>query len=240
MNYNSHHPVHVKRSVVKSLYNRADRIVTEQNNLRMEHKHLREVLRNNGYPDSFVADSVRGNSHECASLEETRTDCRTIVIPYTKGFSEDVRRICKEYNIRVAFRSGSTLRTRLSKVKDKLPIKKNSKVIYHVPCSCGKVYIGETVRRLETRIYEHMEACKRGETSKSALAEHAWAEGHPILWEEISVKDRAKNQIELKVKEGLHIQLHPEGGSINRDMGLDMPGCWRSTLKAVGHAPHHS
>ena len=28
-----------------------------------------------------------------------------------------------------------------------------------VPCSCGKVYIGETKRRLETRIKEHMQGC---------------------------------------------------------------------------------
>ena len=31
-------------------------------------------------------------------------------------------------------------------------------ILYHILCSCGKVYIGEAVRRLEMRIKEHMGA----------------------------------------------------------------------------------
>ena len=31
-------------------------------------------------------------------------------------------------------------------------------VIYHIPCSCGQVYIGETKQRLETRLKEHRDA----------------------------------------------------------------------------------
>ena len=56
------------------------------------------------------------------------------------------------------FRSGVSLRFKLSKVKDKLPSDQNSNVAYRVPCSCGKFYIGGTVRRLEIRLKEHKEA----------------------------------------------------------------------------------
>ena len=38
-----------------------------------------------------------------------------------------------------------------TKVKDSLPARKQANVVYEVPCTCGKVYIGETKRRLETR-----------------------------------------------------------------------------------------
>ena len=62
-----------------------------------------------------------------------------------------------------------------------------------VPCTCGKdlttsaryrIYanIGETKRHLETWLKEHKEACIRGQSYKSAIAEHIWTEDHPINW----------------------------------------------------------
>ena len=62
-----------------------------------------------------------------------------------------------------------------------LPTSMQSNVVYQIPCSCGRVYVGETVRRLETRMKEHLEACKRGECSKSAVAEHAWECGEGVV-----------------------------------------------------------
>ena len=81
---------------------------------------------------------------------------------HVSGLSEDIRRVCRRFNIKTAFRSGMTLRAQLSRVKDKLPPSMSSCVVY----SCGKVYIAETTRRLEQRISEHQDACmklRRGE-----------------------------------------------------------------------------
>ncbi len=72
--------------------------------------------------------------------------------------------------------------------------------MYIIPCSCGKIYIGETTRRLEQRVKEHQDACKRGD-EVSAIAEHAWQQHHPIKWEEVRVVDRASKNHELKIKE---------------------------------------
>ena len=92
------------------------------------------------------------------------------------GLSDDIRRVCRRF--KTAFRSGMTLRAPLSRVKDKLPPSTSSCVVYS---SCGKVYIGETTRRLEQRTSEHQDACRKGEEKKSAVAEHAWKEHHPIF-----------------------------------------------------------
>ena len=95
-----------------------------------------------------------------------------------------------------------------------------------------QAYIGETVRRLETRVKEHRDACQKGALEKSALAEHAWMNHHPIKWEEVSVIDRARTAKELLVKEAIHIRLnHP---SLNRDEGLELPRCWMAALKNTG------
>ena len=136
---------------------------------------------------------------------------------------KDIRRVCRKFNIRVVFKSGQTLRSMLTKVKDTLPLGKQSNVVYRIPCSCGQVYIGETKRRLETRLKEHRDACERGMMEKSAVAEHAWENHHPIDWEETTVLDRGRGQ-ELLLKEALHIQMTPSEERFNQDGGLEVPG----------------
>jgi hypothetical protein len=68
----------------------------------------------------------------------------------------------------------------LTKVKDPLPKEKLASVVYQIPCQCGKVYVGETQRRLETRVKEHRDACTKGDTWKSAIAEHQWDLQHQV------------------------------------------------------------
>ena len=103
------------------------------------------------------------------------------------GVSERIRKVCQDFNIRTVFRSGPTLGNLLTKAKDHLPINKQSNVVYEVPCTCGKVYIGETKRRLGTRIKEHKDTCVKSLTDKSAIAEHAWTNDHPINWAETKI-----------------------------------------------------
>ena len=109
------------------------------------------------------------------------------LIPYVAGISEDIRCICRKLNIRVIFKSGRTLYSMLNKVKDTLPFGKQFNVVYHIPCSCGQVYIVETRRRLEMKMKEHQGACERGMTKKSAVVEYVWENHQPIDWEETTV-----------------------------------------------------
>ena len=81
------------------------------------------------------------------------------------------------------------------------------------------IYIGEIICRLETRIHERLETCRRGELSKSAIAEHAWSNQPAIPWDKASILDRYKNQM---VKEALRLQLNPTHRNMNRDVGMDL------------------
>ena len=47
-----------------------------------------------------------------------------------------------------------------------------SSVVHEIPCSCGERYIGETKKALGTRLKEQQAATRRGQTEKSANAEH--------------------------------------------------------------------
>ena len=79
----------------------------------------------------------------------------------------------------------------------------HSGIVYEIPCTCGKVYVGETIRRLGTRIKEHKEACQNCSLDKSAIAEHAWTEHHPIQWDNIKILDKANRQDLLRIKEAV-------------------------------------
>ena len=160
-----------------------------------------------------------------------------MMLPYVAGISERIRKACKSYNIRVVFRSGPTFRSMLTKVKDPLPIEKQANVVYEIPCSCGKVYIGETKRRLETQLKEHKEACIKDQTTKSAIAEYAWTEGYPINWDGTRTLQRARHTMELVMKEAMWILSTPTDSRFNRDSWYELPDCWIAlNLKLKGGA----
>ena len=54
-----------------------------------------------------------------------------VMLPYTKGVSEDVQRVCRKFCMKVVFRSGQSLHSMLFKVKDPLMVEKQAKVVYH-------------------------------------------------------------------------------------------------------------
>ena len=128
-----------------------------------------------------------------------------MMLPYVAGISKRIRKACRSYDIRVVFKSGLTFRSMLTKVKDPLLVEKQGNVVYEVPCSCGKVYICETKRRLETRLKEHKEACIKGQTTKSAIAKHAWMEGHLINWDGSRILQHISHTMELVMKEAMCI-----------------------------------
>ena len=150
LDFHSHHSPHVKRGLVRCLYDRAGGITSTQDNLQKEEHHLSKVLRRNGYPGGFIRFAARPPWREedaQGSLPEEGNP-PLVMLPYTAGVSEDIRRVCRKYGMKVIFRSALSLRSVLTQVKDPLPMYKRSKVVYWIPCSCGKVYIGETRRRL--------------------------------------------------------------------------------------------
>ena len=141
LHFNSHHPTHVKRGLVKCLFDRANEVTTDQTNVSTEHKHITNALVKNCYPKSFVRScSISHPQHTQQTQEPPVT---TICAPYISGVSEDIRRVCQQFNIRVAFKSGRLLRSMLTRVKDKLPTGLQSNVIYQIPCTCSKSYIGD-------------------------------------------------------------------------------------------------
>ena len=104
--------------------------------------------------------------------ETDRVPWTTVIIPYIAGVSEEIRRVCLDYDVRVAFKTGRTMCSKLTRVNDPLRLEKQAMVVYRIPCSWGKVYIGKTIRRMQSRLKEHKDACSQSQLEKSAIAEH--------------------------------------------------------------------
>ena len=51
---------------------------------------------------------------------------------------------------------------------------------------------------------EHCAAARLGQLEKSAVAEHAWQDGHTIDWSDVRILDEAPKNSVLLIKETLH------------------------------------
>ena len=65
---------------------------------------------------------------------------------YPNSHSERIERASIKLDVRAVFKFSKTLRSHLCRVKGKQQL---DRVIYNIPCTCGREYIGETGRSYE-------------------------------------------------------------------------------------------
>ena len=107
-------------------------------------------------------------------------------IPYVRGLSEKIDKVCKSLNrvtVKTVFKPIRTLRQALVEVKNKIPAEIKKGVIYEILCKdCSKVYMGETGRTLKKRMQEHKYAVRRF-NRRNGIAVHVEQEDHRIDWD---------------------------------------------------------
>ena len=181
LQWDSHHNLSAKYSVLGTLTHRAKSVCTTPGLLDEEFQHLKEALVRCKYPrwaiNKVQNKVLNGNWEEDgnAQVNNTRQDntgpsinnslatttpgarpsAGHIVIPYVQGLGESIKCTCLKYSIRTHFKGNGTLKQILIKPKDKDPEEKKSGVIYCYQCSvidCGEEYIGETSRTLGGKV----------------------------------------------------------------------------------------
>ncbi|XP_068671074.1 uncharacterized protein [Montipora foliosa] len=189
------------------------------------------------HTDQYLAKSPRLRNRVGSSAEPTIEYKSTAVLGYVKGLSEQRRRCLQQQGIRAVFKSETTLRSHL--VRAAVEPTKQDGVVYRIPCECGKVCFGETGRPMQDRIKEHERDIRLARTQTSAVSEHANNIGHSPLWNEVKFIDRDPHWYTRRVKEAIHIKLHPN--SINGDSGLEIPEEWMPTIKThTAREPYES
>ena len=127
----------------------------------------------NSYPRPFIESVIKERIHEIYNSTninrkkqkwlEYKKSVQKITLPYIQGFPERLRSSLRKFNITVCFKNNYSLDNFVTNKKDLEKTENSSNLIYLIKCKgCDKVYIGETDRRLKTRIVEHKRDCQVG------------------------------------------------------------------------------
>ena len=89
-------------------------------------------------------------------------------------------------------------------------------MVYSVPCGAndGKVYIGQTGRKLNTRINEHKNDVRRND-NRTGLTQHTLCDGHIFNFDETKIVERIADQESRIAAETFHIKLAGENNTVN-------------------------
>ncbi|XP_057298389.1 uncharacterized protein LOC130629264 [Hydractinia symbiolongicarpus] len=135
----------------------------------------------------------------------------------------------KKYKIKCILNSKDTLRSTLSKPKDKINMEEQNNVVYEIPCKdCDAVYIGETKRKFKQRVQEHMCAVRNGDVKKNEIADHSWSRSHQFNWDEKKIIDRESRTTARKIKETINsVERNKHINSIS----YQLPEIWLPALQ---------
>ena len=161
LQWDSNHHFLSKYSVISTLTHRAKTVCSNPELLQKGMENLRKVLTNCKYP-KWALDKVEerltrstsevnygANSQGTTSTQPTNNEVKTkchIVIQYTQGLCESIKKICRRYGAQTHFKGNSTIKNLLVFSKDKDPMVNKSGVIYWFQggaLTCDDEYIGE-------------------------------------------------------------------------------------------------
>jgi hypothetical protein len=131
--------------------------------------------------------------------------------------------------VKTFFRSGTKLKDILcAGNKTKVP-PTEKRGIYGLPCPCSPsaLYIGQTSRKISTRMMEHRRASETGNFAHSGITQHKEACDANVDWDNpliiatLSDKHKKRLQYNLRIRESLEIQRHDcgPGKGLNEDWG---------------------
>ena len=149
LQWDRHHHLSAKFSVINTLSHRAKTVCSRPELLQQEMDHLRKALTKCKYSKwaldkvekrlnrstSEVIDGVnnQGTTVTQAVSSEVKNKGH-IVILYTQGLCESIKKICGRYGIQTHFKGGSTIKNLLVFPKDKDPMVNQSGAIYWYQC----------------------------------------------------------------------------------------------------------
>ena len=168
MQWDSHHAISSKYSVICTLHYRANTICSSPELLQQEEQHLKEVLTKCKYPVQALNRVKIRMKTPAHKNQQKNKGCMNgnqkqnyIVVPYYKGLRESLKRTCQKYGVQVYFKGGNTIKSLMMAPKDKDPLMKKSGVIYRYKCDrveCDEEYIGESSRNFGERLKKHQKA----------------------------------------------------------------------------------
>lgn len=153
-------------------------------------------------------DSLPTSLRLCAKVQERKPKIKTHALPYIHRLAHNVKKVAARYNVRVVFSALCKLAKICPMMAHKPPetcSKKHetrytecvSNVIYNIPLSCGRVYIGQTGRCFNDRVREHRSAVDSNVGGH--LAVHCKRCGCAPLLEQTTFIRRAREKTKMEL-----------------------------------------
>ena len=132
LQWDSNHTITSKYGVVGTLHHMAKVICSSPELLQQEEKHLHQALTRCKYPEwALKRAKVISNTRKAKKNKNSARDSSSsliqkhyMVVPYYKGVSESLKKICGKHGVQVYFKGGHTIRSLLMNPKDQDPILK--------------------------------------------------------------------------------------------------------------------
>ena len=231
LQWDSHHSISNKYSVISSLMHRAKDVCSSKQSLEEEQKVIQEALQACKYPPWAInrmktkINSTNNRNRNTNTLDNRPRHRNSVTVPYNEGLSETFKNICKRYGIQVHFKSGKTIKEELVALKDQDHITKKSGIIYRYQCDmleCDHEYIGETARTFGERFKEHLKA-------PSPIFDHSNISGHSTTINNFTVVGREEQNLSRLIKESMFIRVN--NPSLNKNIGkYHLPHIWDEVL----------
>ena len=231
LQWDSHHSIANKYSVINSLLHRATNICPNQDQLKEELTYVERALTTCKYPSWAIQrmklkkNTPKQNRNTNRSNRSNNTNRTSITVPYNKGLSESFKNIGRKFGIQVHLKIGRPLKDELVAPKDKDHITKKSGIIYRFKCDrleCDEEYIGETSRTFGERYREHLKA-------PSPIHDYSNISGHTTSLDNFSIVGREEENLSRLMIESMFIRVN--GPSPNKNIGkFHLPHLWDEVL----------
>ncbi|XP_067128377.1 uncharacterized protein [Centruroides vittatus] len=206
LNYKSNVPQNMKFNIFKMYIDKIKNRTSKSENQETEIKQVLKMFLLNSYPQKILEKWlhwINSNNNKNRNFDK---DKKCVKMTYDSKLFERVKNIVKG-KVNLIPEKNNLFKKHLYHRSDKkLDIMDEKEIVYSFNCSCDpvKTYIGETKRKLSTRIKEHIRAI-RGNYANSAVAEHCNNYGCQIDKNSIKIKRKESNNYKRQLYEHLYI-----------------------------------
>jgi len=216
LNFLSAHPLSQKRGALIGMIDRAFLLAHPK----YHEKNFRFIIntfKSNDYPVEFIFNTINSRVRTLIKgrtdipikrVDDNKEKTQWFTVPYFPNISEKFNNFIKGSNIKLSFFSLNKLERIIRVQKDRIADLSKKNVVYRISCNdCDATYVGQTKRKLSTRITEHRNQINHKTTKLSVISEHRLNHNHEIDWMNVKILDNERFYWKRIISEMVNIQL---------------------------------
>jgi len=232
LSYMSQHPMSQKRGVIMSAIDRVF-LLSHPKYHEKNFNFLIETFLDNGYPLQFIFETIHirlNNLFKKRTKNQNQNNTNDegykswFVIPFIQKLTDKFKNITNMIKSKLTFFSLNKLGRVIRAQKDPLQLGSNKNVVYKLKCTnCDATYIGQTKRRLITRVAEHRNDINKKTPNHSpslVITNHRLEFQHDFDWDNPSILDKEEKYYKRLISEMINIKTHKKAINLQSDTEL--------------------